>query len=306
MKTKKLVLIFYVTILLLSFLSFSCNTYKKSAVACREFSISKNYKAPVNRKNGRNNKIFYANKRESRRDQTAIIPAKNRRKSIAAVKNSPSEDILRAPVIESVDNMKYSDGLIASIDNVLITPGINSISSVSTDKRDIYKQVEYRIIPQQVKCDTIVLKSGVILAGKVEEIGLAEIKYRRCDNISGPLNVVPKSYISIIHYSNGTSETFTPDNKTVSGGFNEQIGLIPRKEIEVIGIIGFVFSLLGIVPYFGLAFIGGIIGIIFGFISLARIHKYSDKFRGKRIAGASILIGLAVLIFWTVIILKWL
>jgi hypothetical protein len=54
--------------------------------------------------------------------------------------------------------------------------------------------------------DTIVLQNGNIIEAKVEEISAAEIKYRRFDNLSGPLVVINKSEVLSIRYENGTVE----------------------------------------------------------------------------------------------------
>lgn len=55
-------------------------------------------------------------------------------------------------------------------------------------------------------CDTLYLRKGGEIAGKVIEINPTEIKYKRCDNLDGPLIVIPKNDVKFIRYTNGTTE----------------------------------------------------------------------------------------------------
>jgi hypothetical protein len=54
--------------------------------------------------------------------------------------------------------------------------------------------------------DMIVLTNGSIIEAKVEEISPAEVKYRRYDNLSGPLIIINKSDVLSIKYENGSTE----------------------------------------------------------------------------------------------------
>ena len=54
--------------------------------------------------------------------------------------------------------------------------------------------------------DMIVLLNGNMIEAKVEEITPIEIKYRRFDNLSGPLIVINKNEVFSIKYENGTVE----------------------------------------------------------------------------------------------------
>jgi len=52
--------------------------------------------------------------------------------------------------------------------------------------------------------DTIVLLNGDMIDAKVEEISATEIKYRRIDNLDGPLIVINKSEVLSVKFKNGT------------------------------------------------------------------------------------------------------
>lgn len=56
--------------------------------------------------------------------------------------------------------------------------------------------------------DTLYTTKGKIITGQVKEITQHEIKYKRAANPDGPLYVVDKTDIVLIHYKNGTKEVF--------------------------------------------------------------------------------------------------
>lgn len=56
--------------------------------------------------------------------------------------------------------------------------------------------------------DTLYTTKGKIITGQVIEITPQEIKYKRAANPNGPLYVVDKTDIVLIHYKNGTKDVF--------------------------------------------------------------------------------------------------
>lgn len=56
--------------------------------------------------------------------------------------------------------------------------------------------------------DKIVMNSGDVVYGKVEEVGVTEIKYKKKENPTGPVYVVLKNDVYSIHYENGTQDLF--------------------------------------------------------------------------------------------------
>jgi len=56
--------------------------------------------------------------------------------------------------------------------------------------------------------DTINLSSGARITGKVLEIGQLEIKYKRSDNLDGPLYSLQLSLVKSVFYENGTRDVF--------------------------------------------------------------------------------------------------
>lgn len=59
--------------------------------------------------------------------------------------------------------------------------------------------------------DIIIKKDGSEIKSKITEVTLNEIKYKRFDNIDGPIYTIVKTDIFKINYKNGTSEVFNQD-----------------------------------------------------------------------------------------------
>ena len=63
-------------------------------------------------------------------------------------------------------------------------------------------------MPRAVSQDTINLNTGKILVGRVLEVGQQELRYKRLDNLSGPVYVLALSEVSTIRYENGAEDDF--------------------------------------------------------------------------------------------------
>jgi hypothetical protein len=68
--------------------------------------------------------------------------------------------------------------------------------------------------------DIITKKSGEDIQAKIIEVTSTEVKFRRFDNLNGPIFSMFKSEVLIIRYENGTKDIFTeaPTNKPESTG----------------------------------------------------------------------------------------
>jgi hypothetical protein len=64
--------------------------------------------------------------------------------------------------------------------------------------------------------DLIIKKNGDEINGKIQEVGVTEIKYKKTGNSEGPLYSVLKSEVFMIKYENGTKEVFTVENNTTT------------------------------------------------------------------------------------------
>ena len=64
--------------------------------------------------------------------------------------------------------------------------------------------------------DIIIKKDGESIVSKIYEIGLNEIKFKKINNLEGPLYIVSKKEVYKIIFSNGTEEIIDKKTKTVS------------------------------------------------------------------------------------------
>ena len=193
-------------------------------------------------------------------------------------------DLIR---ISSIDRIEFSKGLIASTDNVIVSPG--SDESITKQVNPAYSGRRMTFQPLQVsKCDTIILKTGSVIFAKVEEISQTEVKYRRCDNLSGPLHSIIKSDVSSIRYVNGTRDNFTPVvDVTYTPAFSPQNSL--PQQTQGLAVAGFISSVVGL---FIASIPLGLLAIIFGGISLKKIRGSQGRLRGRGLAIAGIVIGI--------------
>jgi len=100
--------------------------------------------------------------------------------------------------------------------------------------------------------DTLSMRSGENILVKVIEVGTSEVKYKKIDNLNGPIFSMLKSDLLIIKYENGTSEDYS----------KEERALIKVKKRHTLRIIGIVYGVLGIGVSIALisAFRGGFSG----------------------------------------------
>ena len=84
--------------------------------------------------------------------------------------------------------------------------------------------------------DTLSMRSGENILVKVIEVGTAEVKYKKLDNLNGPIFSMLKSDLLIIKYENGTSEDYS----------KEERALIKVKKRLTVRNIGIVYGVLGV------------------------------------------------------------
>ncbi len=61
--------------------------------------------------------------------------------------------------------------------------------------------------------DTLSMRSGETILVKVIEVGTTEVKYKKLDNLNGPVFSLLKSDLFVIKYENGTKEDFSSIKK---------------------------------------------------------------------------------------------
>ena len=284
------------TVLILSLALLSCSTAKKSAVTCPEFSNNRYNKVSMDHKMNRN-RILTAHNNADKSRMHFSSSGRNHKDNNLVFSNTSQSSIVRVPGEKSVsyiNKIEYTESLTASADNTIIPAGRISSAEYLINLPDQAGKSDKLYFTQSPGCDTLVLRSGSVLLGKVEEIGQSEIKYRKCDNLNGPIISLAKSDVVQIKFVNGTREVIISDNPGVMPVY------VPRPpqdnmppKMEGLGLTGFIASLVGL-------FIAGIplglLGIIFGGISLSRIKRYPARYRGRGIAIASIIIGFVAIV----------
>ena len=68
--------------------------------------------------------------------------------------------------------------------------------------------------------DTLTMRSGENILVKVIEVGTAEVKYKKLDNLNGPIFSVLKSDLLILKYENGTKDDFSSIKKNEENNFS--------------------------------------------------------------------------------------
>jgi hypothetical protein len=139
-------------------------------------------------------------------------------------------------------------------------------------------------------CDVIILKSGVQIRAKVLEIGLSEIKFKKCSYLEGPIIVVSNADVYRIQYANGTEEIIS-QNDTESDYVRPTTTVKKKSNLkpEGFGEVGFYASIIGLF-FAGIPL--GLLAFIFGIISITKIRNNPEKFKGEGFAFISLMLGL--------------
>jgi hypothetical protein len=70
--------------------------------------------------------------------------------------------------------------------------------------------------------DVIYFNNGTQQKGTVVEISTTEIKYRKAENPSGPLYIIPRTDVQMIEYANGEKDIITANNNNNNSNQNDQ------------------------------------------------------------------------------------
>jgi hypothetical protein len=137
-------------------------------------------------------------------------------------------------------------------------------------------------ITSDQQCDKILLRNGDEISGKVIEIGTQEIKYKKCDNLEGPTISILKSSVFMITYANGTKDVFKEESTITNQSNNNQNIASSNLEAHPLAIGSFILGLLGFLP---------LLGAILGVIALDKIKANPEKYKGKGLAIAGIILS---------------
>ena len=132
-------------------------------------------------------------------------------------------------------------------------------------------------------CDNIILKNGNEISAKIIEITPDLIKYKKCDNLEGPLISIYKNEVLMLRYNDGSKELFNTEYENIVKDNKD-------SKVPISGILSLSFSLISfLIPLplvYGMLFAGA------GFIS--GLGSLDEKYWGLSLAG--MIIGLIDLI----------
>jgi hypothetical protein len=146
---------------------------------------------------------------------------------------------------------------------------------------------------EPLECDIIVCKNGDEIEAKILEIGIKEIKYKRCDNQEGPTISILNSSVLMIKYPNGTKDII----KSSSNNEDEE------PKLNVYALFSLIFGILSLLTVFG-GLIFGTLAIIFSEQTYKELRKENEKFKSNSAnwAKAGKILGIIGLILSLIII----
>jgi hypothetical protein len=188
--------------------------------------------------------------------------------------------------VKAKEEVGCKQELVASI--VKTTPPIPKTNTIKSQKT------------KKDSCgDYIVMKDGTVLEGKITEISETELKYKKCNNLSGPSYTTKLDKVAHIKYSDGKEENFDTRSK------KPVVSNVPSKSSTYdswnpLAIASLIMGILSFTLF--LAIITGPLALIFGIIAHNQISNGNGN-RGQGMATFGIVIGAIVLFILILLII---
>ena len=153
------------------------------------------------------------------------------------------------------------------------------------------------IFYEQGKCDEIIERDGEIISARVIEIGVDEIKYKKCENADGPTYYISKDDVFMIKYANGSKDIFEEKSEIANTSLQNDTSQFSNSDpiTEPFSIIGIILSLAALIVTLLISIgIGGfmsLLALIFGALGLSRIKSSGGKFKGRAMANTALTLG---------------
>lgn len=186
-----------------------------------------------------------------------------------------------------------------------------------TDSKSKHKFHLFSTKKQNDTCDVIFFRDGSEINAKIEEVGINEIKYKRCDIPDGPAYISSKKDIFMIKYANGTKELFKSEpaptelrtypsekNTYKSNKYNRVLHplSLPALIFGASSVISAYILLLLSLDYYSdfseatlfIPFVLALIGIILGAVSLGQIRSQPDTYKGKGLSIPGMIMGIVM------------
>ncbi len=151
-------------------------------------------------------------------------------------------------------------------------------------------------------CDEIIKRDGDIVIARIMEVGVTEIKFKKCDNPEGPTYSILKSEVFMIKYPNGTTDVFKEEANRNNAQPHSGEG-----SLDYLGLSGLILGLIGLVVFLFASWpLGAILGLftlILGGISLTMEKNNPGRWTTKKSLGIASLILGSLLLFFGIILL---
>ena len=224
---------------------------------------------------------------------------------------TPKSKVLINEIENSVSELKEDNSDLALTSNGIVLEEKSLVSL--NDEKLILKEYNKESIIDTSKCDIILLTNGEEISVKIIEITPTDVKFKRCDNLEGPIKMISKNYIFSITHLDGTKEVFKNEdgsipvstetssklNSTKNDSDDREMG--SAKASLVLGVLSntllFISVLVGVIfPLIFLAsLVGGILAIILGSSQLLKIREEPKVYGGKRKAKIGLFLGVLVI-----------
>jgi hypothetical protein len=173
-------------------------------------------------------------------------------------------------------------------------PIISDLLVASTEKAitpiEKKKLVEIVSQPADTCGDIITLKNGDEITAKVLEVSQTSIKYKKCNNLDGPLMIESIDNVFMIKYVNGSKDVFNKTAKPKVDSSKKKINTNDERKYNTYAILSFILSF-----FFFLYFIPSILALIFAIKALRQIKNEPDKYKGKAFALVGLIFSICML-----------
>lgn len=190
-------------------------------------------------------------------EQSAYIALPNEKELAPLLAIALPDDQKPAPLLVSakdniaIDRVDFSNRFRSmKLDSAQIG---NEIKNTIISKKEIRKMIwkarkeiksELKAIKKLGDCDLIVLKNGEEIMGKVSEITTTEVKYKKCDNLDGPVISLKKSEVLMVKYPNGAKDIISSGGNAMNETTNT-IGENKDKSFLITVLLWFFLGILG-------------------------------------------------------------
>lgn len=158
-------------------------------------------------------------------------------------------------------------------------------------------------------CDVMIFRNGSEISVRVIEVGVSEIKYLKCDNLTGPTYITNKAELFLIKYHNGSRDVFKEQPKYPA--YERSAYAPPAKRVRktlhphalptfFLSVAGLVFRVIAFFTFFGeplflltvalIIFCAAI--LIFSFKINKEIRANSETVKGYGFSNTAYILGL--------------